>query len=127
MRYQITCERCGKAVVKYRRDGKPPRFCTRECSWAATREAKVRVSGEYWAVHARVRRARGPAKAHDCARCPARAHDWAQLHGKDGFDPADYIPLCRSCHLLYDRTDETRAKLAVAATHRTRDLSGRFC
>jgi hypothetical protein len=25
------------------------------------------------------------------------------IHGADGYDPwADYVPLCRSCHLLYD-------------------------
>lgn len=54
--------------------------------------------------HKRVRRARGKASAQQCVRCPAQAYDWAQVHTEDGTDIwADYVPLCRSCHIRYDR------------------------
>lgn len=63
-----------------------------------------------WAAkHKRLRKARGPAAAHSCVKCAEcetvkTAYDWAQIHGQDGSDPwADFIPLCRACHLCYDR------------------------
>lgn len=64
--------------------------------------------------HYLVRKARGPAKLHDCVRCieneitkPA-AH-WALIHGETGDDPwADYVPLCQSCHFTYDQVGERK-------------------
>jgi hypothetical protein len=128
MLYQITCATCGTSAAKKRSDGKPPLFCSRECWRAHEREQgkQARYSSNYWTVHTRVRRERGPAKTRNCEHCSAQAHDWAIIHGKDGTDPADYMPLCRGCHIRYDRTDATRAKLAVASTRRERDQHGRF-
>ena len=62
----------------------------------------------YGTMHLRVRRARGPAKLQKCAHCAGRgidkqAKDWAMLHDRDGKDIGDYIPLCRRCHIFYDR------------------------
>jgi hypothetical protein len=73
--------------------------------------------------HWRVRERRGPAKLLKCAHCAdngtdKQAFDWACLHGRDGEDPADYIPLCRKCHIAYDgsghhqpHSEETKALL----------------
>jgi hypothetical protein len=57
------------------------------------------------ALHRRLNRARGRAAAHLCdGYCGSPAHDWARLHGTSGWDfGKDYIPLCRKCHLAYDR------------------------
>ena len=54
----------------------------------------------------RVRKARGPAREQQCVRCPEQALDWATIHGETGKDPwADYVPLCRRCHIAYDGID----------------------
>lgn len=59
------------------------------------------------AMHTRVIRARGTASSHRCffhaereEKVPAR--DWAQLHETTGLNIADYIPLCRTCHIRFD-------------------------
>jgi hypothetical protein len=78
----------------------------------------------YSTRHWRVREQRGPAKLLKCAHCAAdgadkQARDWACLHGLDGEDPQDYVPLCRKCHIAYDgsghhepHTEETKAILS---------------
>jgi len=73
-------------------------------------------SYEYMLLHKRVYRARGKASAHECSGCPARARDWARVHTESGHDPwADYVALCRACHIRYDETG-----LAVAASNNRR-------
>jgi hypothetical protein len=59
----------------------------------------------YQALHCRIRKARGKASQHKCsAECGRQAYDWAQIHTESGFDVwADYVPLCRRCHIAYDR------------------------
>lgn len=68
----------------------------------------------YTAAHMRVRSARGPAKHQMCRHCGRAASDWAYSHddpdalvseqGEYSANPAFYLPLCRSCHVLFDRT-----------------------
>lgn len=55
-------------------------------------------------MHERVRITRGPASNYTCEDCDDEARDWAQLHDTSGTDESDYVPLCRSCHLGYDRS-----------------------
>lgn len=53
-----------------------------------------------------------------------QARDWARLHDRDGEDiHADYIPLCRPCHIAYDgsghrvpHSEETKALLSARNT-----------
>jgi hypothetical protein len=61
------------------------------------------VDLSYDARHDRVRRSRGRAKDYQCARCDQPAGEWATIHGRTGFDPQDYEPLCIPCHRSYDR------------------------
>lgn len=74
----------------------------------------------YAGAHTRVRRLRGTAAGHWCARdCGRRAEQWAYDHadpdeicGRESeavpelrvwsADPAHYEPLCRSCHTIAD-------------------------
>jgi hypothetical protein len=78
-----------------------------------------------------MRRVRGRAADQLCARCaedgtgkPAR--DWATVHGESGEDPwADYVPLCRACHIAYDgsghrvpHTASSRAKMSEGQKRR---------
>ena len=63
---------------------------------------------EYWANHNRVHRILGSATVHQCVRCPRQAQEWAQIHTEDGTDPlTDYVPMCVSCHRLYDSINRT--------------------
>jgi len=68
----------------------------------------------YGAAHDRLRAARGKADAQGCEHCDSPAVHWAYDH-KDpneislagrgapySADPAHYIPLCGSCHKLFD-------------------------
>ena len=74
------------------------------------------------AMHTRVIRVRGAARTHRCLFCAegdriVPALDWAQLHEANGLDIADYVPLCRRCHLRYDLAAGARTpeKLSAAA------------
>jgi hypothetical protein len=76
------------------------------------------------AIHDRIRAARGPASAHQCVRCPDQAHDWAQIHTEDGRDIwADYVPMCRACHMAYD-SDSRPWLYAPTAESEERRLAG---
>jgi hypothetical protein len=46
----------------------------------------------------------GKASNYICVRCMRKpARDWAHVHTESGEDPwADFVPLCRSCHIKYD-------------------------
>jgi len=61
------------------------------------------------AVHARLRTERGtPSVCKHCGTTTARRYDWAFTgddHQNGGFslDLNDYIRLCRSCHLRFDK------------------------
>jgi hypothetical protein len=75
---------------------------------------------DYWGRHWQVHRWRGRAGNHDCASCAEdgtrkRARDWAQVHGTDGEDPwTDYLTLCRSCHIRYDKSGHRQPHTAAA-------------
>jgi hypothetical protein len=62
----------------------------------------------YYTKHDRCAKARGQASIHECFMiCGKMARDWAQIHETDGIDPICYIPLCRGCHIVYDKNDYT--------------------
>jgi hypothetical protein len=72
--------------------------------------AQLTVNG----MHSRVARERGKAKLYPCYdECGRQANDWATIHGRNGLSIDDYIPLCRSCHVRYDRSYEDLAAIAV--------------
>ncbi len=111
---------------------KKPRYCRGLCKAHDTARRKaapgplppVPPSTSYGAVHIRVRRARGPASSHPCARCGwPEASGWAYdredpdevrgwVHGPKGgmrtwsLDLDHYLPLCITCHLALDRERE---------------------
>jgi hypothetical protein len=87
--------------------------------------AKAWDDPNYLKKHKRVYRERGKAASFSCVKHAelgqeVQARDWAQIHETDGEDPwADYIPLCRSCHLKYDDRPG-----AIEETWRDRGESG---
>ena len=70
-------------------------------------EANKRWRGDevgYVGAHGRVRRARGPASAHQCAHASSECHgrmEWANLTGNYP-DTGDYMPLCAAHHRRFD-------------------------
>jgi hypothetical protein len=67
----------------------------------------------YSTRHWRVREQRGPAKFRKCVHCAENgtgkaAYDWAHVHGTDPEEVMNYVPLCRSCHIRYDRPARPR-------------------
>lgn len=95
---------CGKHYARYIRHGDPYYV-----------ERPEYTGDSYDAAHYRVEQARGKASKYTCAGCAVkRATDWAFDH-RDS-DPAyslkglpyslsidHYVPLCRTCHLRFDR------------------------
>jgi hypothetical protein len=85
----------------------------------------LKASTVYAYRHRNIRELRGPATQYECVRCTEygvgrQAKFWSTIHGADGFDYwADYVPLCSSCHRLYDMTDELRAQFSQYASNRS--------
>lgn len=129
----VTCENehCQRVFKSHRTDGKLARFCCRACCTAVYRgsaHARWKGSGDYSAIHTRVRVARGAAKTYPCEHCGRQARDWARCHGKSGMSPDDFMPLCRSCHIRYDTEERsgrgTAAKLTWKQVREIRALYG---
>ena len=77
----------------------------------------------YSAMHQRLKRKRGPARLRWCffhaeRNEEVRASDWAQLPGTDGSHMADYIPLCRLCHVRLDGTHHPAGQGEVHHNHK---------
>ena len=95
------------------------------------------TEASYTAKHARVRRRRGLASTHECVRCledgkHRQANDWAMVHGETGDDVwADYVPMCHSCHMIYDGvkppslSPEARARQIAAITGKPKSAEAR--
>ena len=77
--------------------------------WARERGQEVPASKK-GCPESRVRSRYGKASKYRCSHCPARALDWSWIHGTDREDIESYMPLCRSCHMYYDRELERQAK-----------------
>lgn len=74
---------------------------------------------QYSAVHEKLNRLRGRPETHACAHCGKPATDWAYDHENPDPDakvfekqgnvyslkPEYYMPLCRSCHVHFDKGD----------------------
>lgn len=95
----------------------------------AKRPASKRTySTKYGAIHMRLTRQRGPASNHPCALCGRTARDWAYDHNDQneittewyGYTVAystdldHYRPLCKPCHLRFDKGAATRAVFHAA-------------
>ena len=76
--------------------------------WERQRQETGQERPGYFGCHRRVRTERGRARDHVCA-CGAAARHWAHIHGTDPADTQNYLPMCISCHRVYD---EVRAQQA---------------
>lgn len=105
---------CEKHAARARRHGSPDIVLRRG---AMPGESNLRWSGDqasYSAVHARVRKDRGPARDHTCVGCGSPALHWSYdnsgvaerldpRHGRYSTDLTRYQPRCIPCHSAFDR------------------------
>lgn len=63
---------------------------------------------EYSAIHKWIVRNYG--RANTCLNCTkiAKRFDWANIDGKYSRNIEEWIQLCRSCHMLFDRHEEVK-------------------
>ncbi len=133
---------CDKHYRRWKRYGDPLGVAvrsTRTCSiegcdnpheargWCSKHYQRWQVHGDpemslvdlnsYGAVHARIRRLRGPARAHRCYYCGDPAAEWSYDHAdaeeliglnegryiRYSTDLERYVPACRTCHRRIDR------------------------
>lgn len=91
----------------------------------------IMPDGSYSSVHHNITLKRGRAATYPCARCQERADHWALNHaisdtqhirhdvrGVYSLDLMAYLPLCASCHSVFDaqspaRADATEADLDI--------------
>lgn len=60
-------------------------------------------NADYGRAHRTIRFYRGGAWQYSCCGCRIKkARHWARIHEACGRDPWDYVPLCISCHAIYD-------------------------
>lgn len=70
----------------------------------------------YWGVHSWLKRVMPKASTKKCYHCDSPARDWANVSKKYLLDITDYIPLCRSCHMIFDEhkiSPETAKKISM--------------
>ncbi len=79
---------------------------------------KSRGITTYSGAHRNTALVRGKATGFACHSCGGSAHEWALIHGAPGTrhdrcglafstSPADYMPMCRRCHRVYDKSHIT--------------------
>ncbi len=77
------------------------------------RRAETNIN-KYNIIHAWLRKNYGIANKCDHRTCPKKSKkfDWCLINGKEyAKDISLFIPLCRSCHMKYDMTDQKREKI----------------
>jgi hypothetical protein len=78
-------------------------------------EANKKLTGEkarhwngdkvgYMGLHAWIRKQLdSPSLCDHCKSTTEKRYEWANINGEYRRDPKDWIRLCRSCHIIYDR------------------------
>lgn len=107
------CKECGReSVRRRRRQFRAANPLPQRIPEPIVGEMDYRIGSPgrrlYSRMHQRNRRSRGKARLLKCVHCAERgidkqAYDWAKLSDHEGRDVMDYIPLCRRCHVYYDR------------------------
>lgn len=69
---------------------------TNNCNWKGVRAG-------YNPKHSFVARHRGSAKKYQCALCSEQAEEWSNKDHKYSRNLYDYWPLCKKCHVEYDK------------------------
>lgn len=107
---------CAKHKTRVDRHGDPSVFVPyseRDMPKGASNPRWTGAQASYYAIHQRLKRARGRARAHRCTDCSGPASQWSYTRtngpghreceiGPYSVDLADYDPRCVSCHKKFD-------------------------
>lgn len=122
----LVCKECSVSFFRYKAKNRPQLFCSRECFLKSNyhremkREQMVKQDwkgenspswiGEkvsYKGLHRWIEINLGRAKNYWCSFCcntkGSQRMDWANLDGKYTRDWRSWLPLCRKCHVNYDK------------------------
>lgn len=111
----ITCKICGKNKIIRRSRKTENNYCSLECYYKSLVGGKnygmrgkrhpnwKGDEAKYSSMHDWVRRKKGKASNYKCAYCEKQARDWANIDHKVSRDLEDYMPLCRKCHIKFDK------------------------
>lgn len=113
----LCCGMCNMHYLRKQKHGSP--YTVLPSGGPRPGGGRKRTSGAigYVASHARIYIDRGRADVYNCAHCGEPAVDWAYDHTDPderidsnvrpstaySIDPARYLPLCRPCHIRFDR------------------------
>ena len=102
------CAGCGE--LSWMQKQKSGRYCTASC--ARKRSEDIGYKGR----HSRIYVVRG--KADHCIHrnaigCTSTRFEWAHIHDTDPLDVFNYVPLCKSCHIRYDRAAYTGPRPSI--------------
>jgi len=112
---EYICKYCGKKFVTRRRNGRTIKYCSHECyakDMVGSINLKTRGKkhhfwkGEkaaYSSIHDWIRAKKGNANEYKCLHCDKQAKDWANVDHLCSRNLEDYLPLCRKCHIEYDK------------------------
>jgi len=114
-RTEIICKVCGKQkTIRLSRLTKK-NFCSESCYYKSKIGSSIyKTRGKrhhgwkgnnaaYSSIHEWIRRKKSKAGDHKCEHCGGKARDWANIDHSCSRDLDDYIPLCRLCHIKYDK------------------------
>lgn len=112
---EITCKVCGNKKLIRKSRKTENNYCSEECYYKAlTGNVRYKTRGKrhpcwkgdeasYSSLHEWIRRKKGKAGNYKCAHCDKQARDWANIDHTLSRNLDDYMPLCRTCHIKYDK------------------------
>lgn len=69
---------------------------------------------KYQRIHKHIRNTLGkPSKCENCGTTESKVFDWANISHKYKYDLNDWIRLCRSCHVKYDKHNIVLNKITI--------------
>jgi DNA-directed RNA polymerase subunit RPC12/RpoP len=112
---EITCKTCGLKLFIRKSRKTENNYCSLECYYKALTGSKnYKTRGKrhwhwkgdeatYSSIHDWIRKKKGKAGNYKCVHCGKQARDWANIDHVYSRDLDDYIPLCRKCHIKFDK------------------------
>lgn len=112
---EIVCKVCGeKKIIRLSRLT-DKNYCSLDCYWKDKKgSVNLKMRGKnhpnwkgnnatYSTLHEWIRKKRGKASNYKCEDCGKQARDWANIYHTYSRNLEEYVPLCRKCHIDYDK------------------------
>lgn len=112
---EISCKICEKKKIIRKSRKTENNYCSLECYYKSLIGKKNYYmrgrrhpcwkgdNATYSSIHSWIRDKKGKAGNYKCVHCDKQARDWANIDHIYSRDLDDYIPLCRKCHIKFDK------------------------